>query len=192
MTTDTVREDATKYELMVIINPDLGMDDITKRLDETRKLLAGGKTFFEDVWGMRDLMYKIKKHDRGFYAVFDFTLDQGLIRELDTTLRLEPEVLRHMIVKLPFAYEPKSYASIEEEKEEVAKIVPKKAGPKAVEEPKVAPAEPVAKKEEAAPAEPIVKKEEAAAKEKPKKKETTLEDVDAKLKSIIENPDINF
>ena len=187
MNEDAVREDAVKYELMVIIRPDLGTDAINARLGEIRKLLAAkkggmtGEIFFEDIWGMRDLAYHIKKNNRGFYAVFDFLHDPTYIRELDTNLTLEPEILRHMIVKLPFAYTPKSFIAVEEEE------------PKAEEKKEARPVrrKVTVKREEPAEKAAETLKEEKV-EEKPKKKETTLEDVDAKLKSIIENPDINF
>jgi small subunit ribosomal protein S6 len=210
MTEEHVREDANKYELMVIINPDIGMDGIKKRLDEIRKLLAAkkgdtaGEIFFEDVWGTRDLAYKIKKHDRGFYAVFDFITDPTLIREMENTLTLEPEVIRHMIVRLPGSYQTVNYQALlekqaaEEEVRKAEKLAKKKPafGKPAVKPPMRTAEKAVVKEEkvEVKKEEVEVKEEKAPEKveEKPKKKETTLEDVDAKLKSIIDNPDINF
>jgi len=215
MTEEHVREDANKYELMVIINPDIGVDAIKKRLDETRKLLTAekggvaGEIFFEDVWGTRDLAYKIKKHDKGYYAVFDFVTDPSMIREMETALGLETEVIRHMIVRLPGAYQSLNYAAllekqaIEEEEKKALKLAAKNKRPlrpgekpEAVRVPakteKVA--EKTVEKESAKSEEKVEAKDEVKeeVKEKPKKKETTLEDVDAKLKSIIDNPDINF
>lgn len=215
MTEEHVREDANKYELMVIINPDIGVDAIKKRLDETRKLLTAekdgvaGEIFFEDVWGTRDLAYKIKKHDKGYYAVFDFVTDPSMIREMETTLGLETEVIRHMIVRLPGAYQSLNYAAllekqaIEEEEKKAAKLAAKNKRPlrpgekpEAVRVPAKAEkvAEKTVEKESAKSEEKVEAKDEVKeeVKEKPKKKETTLEDVDAKLKSIIDNPDINF
>jgi|WetSurMetagenome_2_1015567.scaffolds.fasta_scaffold37556_4 small subunit ribosomal protein S6 len=205
------RDDAVKYELMVILNPEIGTDAISKQLDEIKEMLVLNKDakpeiFFEDVWGLRDMAYRIKKHERGFYAVYDFLMDPSLIKELDTNLTLETNVIRHMIVKLPFAYEPKTLAKMEEDRiaEEEERQAKKPRGrngqpeirKEAVrEEKKVEPVVVAAKEEK------NEKKEDAAdvKEEKPKKaapkkeqKETTLEDVDAKLKSIIENPDINF
>jgi small subunit ribosomal protein S6 len=214
MTEEHVREDAHKYELMVIINPDIGMDAIKKRLDEIRKVLStkkngvAGEIFFEEIWGARDLAYKIKKHDRGFYAVFDFITDPTLIQEMDKTFRLEPELLRHMIVRLPGSYKPVKYAELmekqaeEQEEKQAQKLAKKKnaaskssvktvkSGAKKEASKDDAPAQLEAVPEEA-PNEDA-KPEEAKAKEETKPKEPTLEDVDAKLKSIIDNPDINF
>lgn len=194
------KDDQKKYELMVIIKADIGEDAAKKRLDEIKKLIARqkGEIFFDDVWGLRDLAYSIKKHERGFYAVLNFMMLPEMLREIDSTLRLEPEVLRHMLVVLPFKYTPKTLAVMEEEakvKDEARKLEEKPgrgrpmtlkpkeavvAKPPMKEEPKVE----AAKEDEAKPKKTAAKKEE--------KKETSLEDVDAKLKSIIDNPDINF
>lgn len=189
LTSDNVK----KYELMVILNPDIGDDASTKLLAEIRKLITDrkGEIFFEDIWGMRDLAYSIKKHTKGYYAVFDFNLGAEHIREINAKLILERDLLRHMTVVLPFKYEPKSFAVLQELDAKPEEPAARVAGAK-----KAAEAKPVKAKEE-------VKKEEApkkvvkeVAKETPKKapekKETSLEDVDAKLKSIIDNPDINF
>jgi small subunit ribosomal protein S6 len=211
MKNEFVREDANKYELMVIVNPDIGQEEIDKQLGEIKEMLIFSKgekpeIFFEDIWGLRDLAYRIKKHERGFYAVYDFLMDPSLVQELDTNLKLETSVLRHMIVKLPFTYEAKTLAVMDKEQEAYELANPRK-GRKKPEEAvkkeavKPAPAEvKVAEKaaEKVGAAESAVEQKEEK-EEKPKKtvakkepKATTLEDVDAKLKSIIDNPDINF
>jgi small subunit ribosomal protein S6 len=201
MKTDIAPEEGKKYELMVILNPDIGQDQLTKEIDEIKEMLAAKKgakaeIFFEDVWGLRDMSYRIKKHERGFYAIFNFIMDPTLLRELDSNLRLEPNILRHMIVTLPFGYDPKSFAVVIEEEAKPA-VEEKKPARKIVTTPKKE--EETEKKIEEKPAVKEVKPEteEVEEKQKPaapkaKKPETTLEDVDAKLKSIIENPDINF
>lgn len=98
-----------KYELMVIIDSGIGQANIDKRLEAIRKQLSKhGKIFFEDMWGERDFAYPMKKMTKGFYAVIDCTFDPAEIKELETTLRLEPEVVRHMLVKIPLKYEPKT------------------------------------------------------------------------------------
>ncbi|HLG25203.1 MAG TPA: 30S ribosomal protein S6 [Candidatus Gracilibacteria bacterium] len=174
------------YELMVIINPDIGGDATTKRLDEIRKLITGpkGEIFFEDLWGLRDLSYTIKKRDRGFYTVFNFNIEPGMIKEMDMALRLDNEVLRHMIISLPAGYEPKTLKKREEEAEVEAAKAQEEKDEKAAKKPM---ARRIVKKEE-----PVVEAKKTAPKKAEGKEEPTLEEVDAKLRSIIDNPDINF
>ena len=183
-------EDVKKYELMLIVDPDIGLDGIKKRLEEVRKMISkkgksgSGEIFFEDDWGMRDLSYDIRKRQKGYYMVYNFMAEPSFIKDFDRTLRLEREVLRHMIVTLPFAYEPKSLAQMMEEaaKEEAAK--PQKEDKKS----RPVASRPAPRRKETI--EPKVEKKSPVKKEEGK--ETSIADVDAKLKSIIDNPDLNF
>ena len=225
-------KDETKYELMVIIDSTLGAPAIKKKLETIKKLIdeQKGKIFFEDLCGDRDLRYTIKKKDRGYYAVLDFEGEEINLNELNHVLKLDNEILRHMIVRLPFAYKTKSLAEIEAEvkkakaeaKKEEEKASGKKEKPAGALKAAAAPA-PVGKaavaeekekpevadreeKEEVrikgetedakdAKAEAEEEKEEVneSKEEKPEEKKTaTLEEVDEKLKNIIDNPDLNF
>ncbi|MCC7197336.1 30S ribosomal protein S6 [Candidatus Peregrinibacteria bacterium] len=192
-----LNEDVKKYELMLIVDPEIGLDSIKKRLDDVTKMItkkgkeAKGEIFFQDDWGMRDLSYSIKKRTKGYYMVFDFTCEPALIKDFDRTLRLENDVLRHMIITLPFAYEPKSLAVMMEEAAKEEALKPPREDKKGGRAPmRPAPVAAPVKKEEKA--EVKVEKKAPAKKEKEEKKETSMEEVDAKLKSIIDNPDLNF
>jgi small subunit ribosomal protein S6 len=193
-----LNEDVKKYELMLIVDPEIGLDSIKKRLDDVTKMITKkgkevkGEIFFQDDWGMRDLSYSIKKRTKGYYMVFDFICEPALIKEFDRALRLENEVLRHMIVTLPFAYEPKSLATMMEEAAKEEALKPPREDKKGGRAPmrSSAPAPVVAKKEEKV--EVKVEKKAPVKKEKEEKKETSMAEVDAKLKSIIDNPDLNF
>lgn len=196
-TTDSTTAEAVRYELMVIVAPNIGETAINKRVETLKKTITdfGGEISFEDVWGLRELAYSIGKHDQGYYIVMDVSLDPKHIKELDRILRLEVEVLRHLLMKLPALYQPKTLAAMEAEHAAEAvkqaevkaeadakktRIPLRKPAEVRAETPKAVKAEPVA---EEAPKKSIKKKEES-------KKE--LEDIDAKLDSILSNPDINF
>ncbi|MBD3270732.1 30S ribosomal protein S6 [Candidatus Peregrinibacteria bacterium] len=119
-----------KYELMIIISMDNGLQEAKKTLESIKKQLqADGKIFFEDVWGERDLAYTMKKQDKGFYAVYNFSFNPEKVSELETNLRLDTQVIRHLLIKVPFKYEPKSLADFEKEKVEadIEKETEKKA-----------------------------------------------------------------
>ena len=106
-------EAENNYELMVIIDSGIGQANVDKRLEAIRKQIAkNGKIFFEDLWGERELGYSMKGLTKGYYAVLDFSFEAKEVLELETTLRLEPEVVRHLIVKLPLKYEPRSLEDI--------------------------------------------------------------------------------
>lgn len=111
----------SKYELMLIIDSGIGQANVDKRLEAVRKQISKhGKIFFEDVWGERDFAYPIKGMNKGYYAVLAFGFDPAEVQEMETSLRLEPEVVRHLLVKLPLKYEPKSLDELKKAHQEAA------------------------------------------------------------------------
>lgn len=205
--TEVQNPDINKYELMVIIDPDLGSSGIKKRLDKVKKLVSEhkGNIYYEDIWGLRDLAYEMKKRAEGYFAVLDFEGESEILKEIDGILKLDNEVLRHMIMKLPFNYETRSFAVLEEETQAVVEEKPKGRSVKkeepVLEKPKEEPKEELKKEvaekpetaEKSKTEKPETKKSaEEEKKEADEKKETTLKEVDEKLKTILDNPDYKF
>jgi len=115
-----MKEGLTQYELMIIINSEIGQDAIKKQLSDIKKQLEEhGEIFFEDFWGERDLGYSMNGKIKGYYAVFDFYFVPAEVKELENDLQLNNEVIRHLIVKLPLKYEPKSFMYYQEIKAQV-------------------------------------------------------------------------
>lgn len=191
-----------KYELMTIFFTDLGESGIRKELEAIKEHLISdnGEIFHEDIWGMKDLAYTIKKQTEGFYVVLNFNYPTEKITELEKSLNINPAVIRYLIVKTPLNYAVKTLAQYQDEEEKMAKeeeakkaekeekrtpIVAKKVmPPKKAEEPKAPKVEKVEKVEP--PVEPPKK-----AKKTVETKES-LEEFDQKLKSIIDDPDIKL
>ncbi len=192
------------YELMVIVDPEIGSDAVNSKLEEIKQLIASNKgdIFFEDLWGVRDLAYKIKKRDKGFYAVFNMNMENCGIKEVNTTLNIDGHVLRHLLVKMPEDYKPKSKEDIDKEIEQAKKeakidevVEEKKKAAKA--KTSATPKEEEVKAEKAEKAKKVEKEETVEPKEKePAKKDEeskkSLEDVDKKLSNLLDNPDLNF
>lgn len=198
-----------KYELMLILLPDLGDEGTKTELEEVRKLIAEGKgeISHEDIWGARELEYRIRKQDEGFYVVLNFSISPLKISELEKALNIHNSILRFLILKTVDNYKIKTFQEYKvegekadkEEKERKDEIESKKQ--KKMQPPvrKPAPAPTVASAPAPAPkaepkAEPKkVEEEEKAEPKKPKKvAQSKLEEVDEKLKSIINDPDISL
>ncbi len=187
-------DDLRPYELMVIVAPNIGEAGITKELDKIRKLIKSysGKITNEDIWGHRELAYRIKKHDAGFYAVLNFVAPTELLPELHKILLIDVNIIRHMIIKPPKGYEIKTLKEFEAmdytsdaDKEKAAKKAEaeeKRLARQSAYKPRPATtAKPEAKKEE-------VKEEKVEAKKAPKK----TANLDDKLKSIMDDTDLNL
>lgn len=183
------------YEIMFILAPDLGEAGTKSELDTVRELITSnkGKIVHEDIWGIRDLAYRISKHDQGYYAVFNFQIESRSVKELDKPLNINQSVLRFLVVKTPANYQFKSLEDIEAEKlpavdevEEAKKAA--KAAARALPKPERT-------ERRRTPEKPV--KDEPVEEKKPKKEEKEikkpkLEDLDEKLKNIINDPDISL
>ncbi len=90
-----------KYEIMYILKADL---DDAARKDAMDKLAAiitdnGGKVENTDEsMGLRDLAYPIKDQTKGYYVVLKADMDNVAINEFNRLVRINPVVLRHLIV----------------------------------------------------------------------------------------------
>lgn len=91
-----------RYELAVIINPDVTEENIPSVLDKMTQFISqmGGATIKVDRWGRRKLAYPIKHYREGEYVVTQFELEPDKVGELKASLRLSDEFLRHLLIRL--------------------------------------------------------------------------------------------
>jgi small subunit ribosomal protein S6 len=109
-----------KYELMTIFIPTLTEKEVEKELDNIKKMITKqGTIVHEQIWGKRDLYYKIKGQEKGIYAILHFTTEDS-IAALSQELKLMNHILRFLLIKLPKNYEVKPFVMLEKtEKKEV-------------------------------------------------------------------------
>jgi len=88
------------YDLMLLLRTDV--EDHKAFLDDVQALIGtlGGEVAKVDVWGKRRLAYPVEKEQEGYYAIFNMKLDPAQVVELDRVLKLRPQVLRHMVIRL--------------------------------------------------------------------------------------------
>jgi small subunit ribosomal protein S6 len=87
------------YELMVLLHPDLEID-AEAPIAKIEALVndAGGKVTRRDNWGKKRLAYRISHQDFAIYVYFELLLPPTKVRELENTLLITEEVLRHLLV----------------------------------------------------------------------------------------------
>ena len=90
-----------RYELMVILDPDLEERTVAPSLDQYLNLVrqGGGSVEKLDVWGRRRLAYEMNKKVEGIYAVVDLTAEPETVKELDRQLTLNESVMRTKVVR---------------------------------------------------------------------------------------------
>jgi len=90
-----------RYELMVILDPDLEERTVAPQLDRFLNVIrkGGGSIEKVDIWGRRRLAYEIMKKAEGIYAVIDLSAEPALAKELDRQLNLNEAVLRTKLMR---------------------------------------------------------------------------------------------
>lgn len=100
-------EDVRVYEFCVLYPSNLSQKEESTLLSDVEKTIEeqGGKQISKDTWGKRGLAYKIKGHEEGNFVVYHYELAPEAVIEIDESLRILPNVLRHIVVKPPKGYE---------------------------------------------------------------------------------------
>lgn len=90
------------YLLTLVLNPDLEEKERKALLDSLIKKVTGdsGKVSKEDLWGVRELAYPIKKKAKGFYAHFEIETQPINTKGLDKILKTEENILRYLLVRI--------------------------------------------------------------------------------------------
>jgi small subunit ribosomal protein S6 len=90
-----------RYELMVILDPELEERTVAPSLDKFLNVIrkGGGNVENVDIWGRRRLAYEINKKSEGIYAVVDMTTEPADAKELDRQLNLNESVLRTKLMR---------------------------------------------------------------------------------------------
>jgi len=90
-----------RYELMLVIRPDVADDKSQVIVDRTTRgiVAAGGQIVKVAPWGRRRLAYPIDRHREGSYHIILFEAPSGAIVELEHTLLITEEVLRHLVTR---------------------------------------------------------------------------------------------
>ena len=89
------------YELVVVLNPEIGDDVVGGSLEKLQQTVTtrGGEVVDVNHWGRRRLAYPIKRHYEGNYIVSQIRLDPEQVTALESSLRISDDVIRHLIVR---------------------------------------------------------------------------------------------
>jgi small subunit ribosomal protein S6 len=91
-----------RYELMLVIRPDVADDRSQALVDRTTRgiVASGGQIVKVAPWGRRRLAYPIDRHREGSYHIILFEAPSSAIVELERTLLITEEVLRHLVTRV--------------------------------------------------------------------------------------------
>jgi len=87
--------------MVLVMSPGITDENLPGAIEKVSQFITGKGGAISEVapWGRRKLAYPIKRFVEGHYVLTRFKSDAKLIKELDASLRLSEEVLRHLIIK---------------------------------------------------------------------------------------------
>lgn len=89
-----------RYEAIVVFDSNLSDADVTQQLEKIDTIVKshGGSIERQDLWGRRELAYKIQKKSHGIYVLLVLSGANTLVTDLRRQLRINDAVLRSLIV----------------------------------------------------------------------------------------------
>lgn len=91
-----------RYELMMILRADLPEDRLQGTIERVIRAVAGagGQIVKVSPWGRRRLAYEIAHQQEGSYHIVVFEAEPEFVGELERSLRISEEVLRHLVTRV--------------------------------------------------------------------------------------------
>ncbi|MBI1885017.1 MAG: 30S ribosomal protein S6 [Chloroflexi bacterium] len=91
-----------EYELVVLISPEVTDEDAPATVNRVQQFILerGGEVVQTDYWGRRNLAYPISSFQEASYVLTQFRLAPARVQELENSLHLSEDVIRHLVVKL--------------------------------------------------------------------------------------------
>ena len=91
-----------RYELMLVLRPDAPDERAQAVLEKvTRTIIAdGGQVVKAQPWGRRRLAYAIDRYREGQYHILVFEAPPTTVAELERSLLITEEVLRHLVIRI--------------------------------------------------------------------------------------------
>jgi len=113
------------YEITFITREE--NDPIVKKTIEK----LNGKILHEEMLGRKKFAYPINKDDAGFYTSYYFEIDGEKLNELSKILRLDTDIIRHLVISRKTIVQKQTKPEIREVKAErtLEKVIEEKAEP---------------------------------------------------------------
>ena len=87
------------YELVYVVKPNSDEEVREAILNKVKEVVAtDGEIVKVDTWGTKKLAYPIAKFTEGFYVLVNFKSAVDVPKEIDRNLKINENVIGHMIV----------------------------------------------------------------------------------------------
>lgn len=141
-----------KYELLFITNAEYDEEKVTSVTKRYQDVITRGNgvVVTSEKWGKRRLAYEINDLREGLYILMTFDAEREVAAEIDRLMKIDQDVLRHMISRLDLVKrKPNPKKAAREERPEEPRVESGESAPVKVVKEAPAPVAPPALPEEA-------------------------------------------
>lgn len=91
---------ANKYEVIYIINTELGEEVVQSLVEKFKNLLETSAELENiDEWGKRKLAYPIDDRTEGYYVLANFSSHPDFPKELERIFKITEGILKYIIIR---------------------------------------------------------------------------------------------
>ena len=89
------------YELVFIVSPEVTDESLENTVDSVSQFISGKDGIISDSerWGKRKLAYPMGRFLEGHYVLTRFKISPARCKELEASLEISEEILRHLLIK---------------------------------------------------------------------------------------------
>ena len=112
-----------RYEVVYIFDSAIEEPAVSEKLARFHALLGPDVQVTVNHWGKRSLVYRLKRHETGYYVIAQFEAAPSVLQEFERAVKLDGGVLRFLVVlaeaatPAPVPVEAPVAAAVEEEEE---------------------------------------------------------------------------
>src|ERR1700730_12144760 len=90
------------YENVFIARQDISGAQVDALADTFTQLVAdnGGEVKKREYWGLRNLMYRMRKNRKGHYVLMNLSAPPAAVAELERTMRINEDVIRYLTIRV--------------------------------------------------------------------------------------------
>lgn len=99
----------TEYEGTLVLRPTLDDERVQASISRYSQVITqrGGEVAEPNIWGKRRLAYEIKGENDGIYVLLTYKAGGDVNSELDRLMRIDDNIVRHLLVVRPLPNPPK-------------------------------------------------------------------------------------
>ncbi len=90
------------YEHVFIARQDVSAAQVETLIEEFTKIIenGGGSVKGHEYWGLKTMVYRIKKNRKGHYVMMNIDAESAAVAELERNQRIHEDILRNLTLKV--------------------------------------------------------------------------------------------